>query len=180
LATKGIEVAYLEGGFAGWIDAGLPTRRKLSTAAGKWVTRERPKIDRIACPWLIRRFIEPEAEFIYVPPDQVLETARETGATPYDVKGVEFTHEGERCSFDTTCGFSTSKSRRSIIWPRSSEARTPLATISRRNVVVCSQSLWVSLPISRTIMRCLGTGWSCTTHSTRGAVAYKPRRTIGL
>jgi rhodanese-related sulfurtransferase len=101
LATTGIEVAYLEGGFASWIGAGLPTRRKLSTAVAKWVTRERPKIDRIACPWLIRRFIEPEAEFIYVPPDRVLETAGETGATPYDVKGAEFTHEGERCSFDT-------------------------------------------------------------------------------
>jgi rhodanese-related sulfurtransferase len=101
LAAAGIDVAYLEGGIAAWIDAGLPTRRKLGAATGKWVTREQPKIDRIACPWLIRRFIEPEAEFIYVPADQVLAVARETGATPYDIKGVEFTHDGERCSFDT-------------------------------------------------------------------------------
>jgi rhodanese-related sulfurtransferase len=101
LAATDIRVAYLEGGFAGWTGAGLPTRRKLSVATGKWVTRERPKIDRIACPWLIRRFIEADAEFIYVSVDRVLDTARATGAIPYDVNGVEFTHEGERCSFDT-------------------------------------------------------------------------------
>jgi hypothetical protein len=66
----------------------------------KWVTRERPKIDRIACPWLIRRFIDPEAEFLYVPAAQVLEVARSTGATPYDIPGVEMSHVGDRCSFD--------------------------------------------------------------------------------
>jgi hypothetical protein len=66
----------------------------------KWVTRERPKIDRIACPWLIRRFIEPDAEFLYVPPQQVLEVAEAEGATPYDIPGVEFSHDGELCSFD--------------------------------------------------------------------------------
>ncbi|MCW1384509.1 MULTISPECIES: chromate resistance protein ChrB domain-containing protein [unclassified Novosphingobium] len=66
----------------------------------KWVTRERPKIDRIACPWLIRRFIEPEAEFLYVPADQVLDTAETEGAIPYDIPGVEFSHVGEKCSFD--------------------------------------------------------------------------------
>ena len=66
----------------------------------KWVTRERPKIDRIACPWLIARFIDPEAEFLYVPTDQVMEVAVQTGATPYDIPGVEYGHRGELCSFD--------------------------------------------------------------------------------
>jgi hypothetical protein len=66
----------------------------------KWVTRERPKIDRIACPWLIARFIDPAAEFLYVPADQVLKVAAETGATPYDIPGVDYGHVGERCSFD--------------------------------------------------------------------------------
>lgn len=66
----------------------------------KWVTRERPKIDRIACPWLIARFIDPAAEFLYVPADRVLEVAAETGATPYDIPGVEYGHQGELCSFD--------------------------------------------------------------------------------
>lgn len=66
----------------------------------KWVTRERPKIDRIACPWLIRHFIDPDAEFLYVPPNRVLEVAEAEGATPYDIPGVEFSHVGELCSFD--------------------------------------------------------------------------------
>ena len=66
----------------------------------KWITRERPKIDRIACPWLILRFIEPDAEFLYVPAPDVLRLAEQTGATPYDVPGVEMSHVGELCSFD--------------------------------------------------------------------------------
>ena len=66
----------------------------------KWVTRERPKIDRIACPWLISRFIDREPEFLYVPATEVLNVARSTGAVPYDVPGVEMGHVGELCSFD--------------------------------------------------------------------------------
>jgi hypothetical protein len=66
----------------------------------KWITRERPKIDRIACPWLIARFIDPAPEFLYVPAHEVLAVARESGATPYDIPGVEMSHVGELCSFD--------------------------------------------------------------------------------
>ena len=66
----------------------------------KWITRERPKIDRIACPWLIQRFIDPQAEFLYVPASQVLAQAAATGATPYDIPGVEMSHVGDLCSFD--------------------------------------------------------------------------------
>jgi len=66
----------------------------------KWVTRERPKIDRIACPWLIARFIDEAPEFLYVPADQVLATAQSTGAIPYDIPGVAMSHVGEKCSFD--------------------------------------------------------------------------------
>lgn len=66
----------------------------------KWVTRERPKIDRIACPWLILRFIDRDAEFLYVPAPDVQRVADDTGATPYDIPGVEMSHVGERCSFD--------------------------------------------------------------------------------
>ncbi len=66
----------------------------------KWITRERPKIDRIACPWLILRFIDPQAEFLYVPTADVLRLATETGATPYDIPGVLMSHVGELCSFD--------------------------------------------------------------------------------
>ena len=66
----------------------------------KWVTRERPKIDRIACPWLIARFIDKEPEFLYVRAESVLSVAEATGAIPYDIPGVELSHVGEECSFD--------------------------------------------------------------------------------
>jgi hypothetical protein len=65
-----------------------------------WVTRERPKIDRVACPWLVLRFIEPNAQFLYVPADRALAVAKETGAIPYDVPGAELSHVGDLCSFD--------------------------------------------------------------------------------
>ncbi len=67
----------------------------------KWITRERPKIDRVACPWLIARFIDDDPEFIFAPPADVLRLARELGATPFDVEGVELSHDGPLCSFDT-------------------------------------------------------------------------------
>ena len=67
----------------------------------KRITRERPKIDRIACPWLITRFIDKAPEFLFVPADKVMLEAQATGATPYDVPGVEYTHVGDDCSFDT-------------------------------------------------------------------------------
>src|SRR6202008_2233361 len=69
-----------------------------------WVTRERPKIDRIACPWLILRFVDPQAQFLYVPPGDVVRVAAERGGFAYDVPGVRFTHDGERCSFDAIVG----------------------------------------------------------------------------
>jgi hypothetical protein len=67
----------------------------------QWITRARPKIDRVACPWLIQRFIDPDAEFLFVAPEQVTDVARQTGAIPFDVEGVELSHEGPLCSFDT-------------------------------------------------------------------------------
>jgi hypothetical protein len=79
----------------------IPDRQQRST---RWVTRERPKIDRIACPWLILRFIDPQARFLYVPAAEVLAVARRQGAVPYDIPGVYFSHRGERCSFDAFVG----------------------------------------------------------------------------
>ncbi len=66
----------------------------------KWITREHPRVDRVACPWLIGRFVDPSAEFLYVPGPEVLDRARATGATPYDVKDAELGHHGPECSFD--------------------------------------------------------------------------------
>jgi rhodanese-related sulfurtransferase len=100
LGRSGLRAAYLEGGISAWNDQRLPTRRKDGGGTDKWVTRERPKIDRIACPWLVSRFIEPQAEFIYVPADEVLAVAKAVDGTPYDVAGVRFGHVGDRCSFD--------------------------------------------------------------------------------
>jgi len=66
----------------------------------KWITRERPKIDRIACPWLIRKFVDPSAEFIFVPRDQVFALAKQLDAIPYDIPGAEYSHVGDQCTFD--------------------------------------------------------------------------------
>lgn len=76
--------------------------RALFPAGGgsRWITRERPKIDRIACPWLVLRFVDPQAEFLYVPAERVLAEAKPRKAEPYDIPGVRFSHRGERCSFD--------------------------------------------------------------------------------
>jgi rhodanese-related sulfurtransferase len=98
--AKALGARYLEGGIEHWREEGGETAAKPKGAATRWVTRERPKIDRIACPWLVRRFVDPDAEFLYVPVSEVKQAAQEKAATPYDVAGVEFTHVGERCSFD--------------------------------------------------------------------------------
>jgi rhodanese-related sulfurtransferase len=99
-AAKALGARYLEGGIEHWREEGGELAPKPANAATRWVTRERPKIDRIACPWLVRRFIDPGAEFFYVPTAEVEQFAKRETATPYDVADVEFTHVGERCSFD--------------------------------------------------------------------------------
>lgn len=101
LRDAGIQAAGLDGGISAWKASSLPTRRKTAGVPDhKWITRERPKIDRIACPWLVSRFINPLAEFLYVPANEVFTAAQQMDATPYDVKGVDFGHHGDRCSFD--------------------------------------------------------------------------------
>lgn len=100
LAQAGIATRFLEGGIEAWRAQGGALRAKPADAATRWVTRERPKIDRIACPWLIRRFIDPGAEFFYLPTSEVRAFATERDAVPYDIPDVEFSHVGDRCSFD--------------------------------------------------------------------------------
>lgn len=100
LVEAGIEAFFLEGGLDEWRRQGLPTRRRTGQAPTQWVTRERPKVDRIACPWLVRRFIDPEAIFYFMRPDDISRFAAWSGAVPYDVSGAEFGHHGDRCSFD--------------------------------------------------------------------------------
>jgi rhodanese-related sulfurtransferase len=98
--AKALQAKYLEGGLEGWRKAGGELAAKPKGGPSRWVTRERPKIDRIACPWLIRRLIDPEAEFLYVPTADVKRVAQEREAVPYDIPDVEFSHVGEECSFD--------------------------------------------------------------------------------
>jgi rhodanese-related sulfurtransferase len=100
LIEGGVEAFFLEGGIDEWRRERFATRRRTGQAPTQWVTRERPKVDRIACPWLIRRFIDPEAIFYYMPPANVRGFAAWSGAVPYDVDGAEFGHHGDHCSFD--------------------------------------------------------------------------------
>ena len=100
LNDAGISTLYLEGGLEGWKEANGQLDHKPRGSATRWVTRERPKIDRIACPLLIARFVDPNAEFIYVPPKEVLSVAKERDAVPYDIPDVHFSHDGGLCSFD--------------------------------------------------------------------------------
>src|SRR5215471_20537462 len=100
LRNAGMKATYLDGGLSAWNQIGLPTRKRLSAGEKNWITREHPKIDRIACPWLVSRFINPNAEFIYVPTDKVVSAAKEVDAVPYDIKGTEFGHVDDHCSFD--------------------------------------------------------------------------------
>ena len=170
LREAGISGAHLEGGIAGWQKRGLPTRRKFDARTNKWVTRERPKIDRIACPWLIQRFIDPRAEFIYVPAGEVLSVAAKTGATPFDIEGVEFAHEGDRCSFDTFLRIYGIEDAPLNSSPPSCAAPTHRDMIWRRNAAGCSRFPSASLRTSPTTMKCWPTAWSYTTRSTLGAV----------
>lgn len=108
LRSEGFSAEVLDGGFTAWRAAGLPVINAIALPERShdkrtwWVTRARPKVDRIACPWLIRRFIDPFAGFLYVPAAEVSAVAREFGATPFDIEaeGVRFTHRDELCSFD--------------------------------------------------------------------------------
>jgi rhodanese-related sulfurtransferase len=101
LRDGGLGARYLDGGLEeGWRAAGGELVAKPGEASTRWVTRERPKIDRIACPWLVARFVDPEAEFLYVPAKEVLRAAQAKQAIPYDVPDVHFSHDGALCSFD--------------------------------------------------------------------------------
>jgi rhodanese-related sulfurtransferase len=101
LRTQGIQAETLEGGFEGWKAEGLPLTPAAALPATRlWVTRQRPKIDRIACPWLIRRFVDPQARFLFVAPGEVAAVADRFDAVPYDIEGVTLSHRSDHCTFD--------------------------------------------------------------------------------
>lgn len=102
LRTDGIAAESLEGGTEAWVAASLPMVPAATLpSTNLWVTRHRPKIDRIACPWLIRRFIDPSARFLFVAPSEVADVASRFDATPFDIDGVYWSHRGDTCTFDT-------------------------------------------------------------------------------
>lgn len=102
LRVQGISAEVLEGGTEAWAAAGLPMVPMAALPPQPlWVTRHRPKVDRIACPWLIRRFVDPAARFLFVTPAEVQAVADRFGATPFDIEGVRWSHRGDRCTFDT-------------------------------------------------------------------------------
>lgn len=102
LRHAGAKAESLEGGFEAWRTAGLPllAPTHLRAPGALWVTRQRPKVDRIACPWLIRRFIDPAAVFLFVPPSDVADVADRFAAAPFDIEGVFWSHRGDLCTFD--------------------------------------------------------------------------------
>lgn len=102
LRIEGIKAEVLTGGTDAWRAAGLPViPLKWAAPAALWVTRHRPKVDRIACPWLIRRFVDPAARFLFVPPGDVLAVAEKFGAIPFDIEDTFWSHRGAGCTFDT-------------------------------------------------------------------------------
>jgi rhodanese-related sulfurtransferase len=107
LRSNGIAASFLAGGIVAWTQLGYPVVGKSpfsppdAVAPSTWVTRWRPKIDRVACPWFIRRFVDPHAKILFVEPRHVLAIAEELGATAFDIEGAPITHDGRRCSFDT-------------------------------------------------------------------------------
>ena len=162
LDAAGTSASYLAGGFGAWETQNLPLRRKRAEekeGPSEWVTRERPKIDRIACPWLIRRFVDPTARFDYVPTERVRGHAAETGAIPYDVPDVTFTHDGPACSFDAFIK----------LFGLKDAALDRLAVIVRgadtshhswhRSAPACLRNRSACRPISLTTTRCWSTAW---------------------
>ena len=106
LRADGVKAEYLQGGMHSWRDHAQTMRVPFDAIPARvdsetlWVTRHRPKIDRIACPWLIRRFVDPNAQFLFVSPAEVMDVADRFAATPFDIEGVPFSHVGPECTFD--------------------------------------------------------------------------------
>jgi rhodanese-related sulfurtransferase len=152
LRQEGVQAEYLLGGQAAWAVAGLPLINpgRITARDGQsrsiWVTRSRPKIDRIACPWLIRRFIDPQAVFLFVAPAEVQGVAERFGAMPYDIEGVFWSHRDDLCTFDVLLsefGLSTpALDRLALIVRGADTARPELAP-------ECAGLLAASLGLSR-------------------------------
>jgi rhodanese-related sulfurtransferase len=195
LESRGVACGNLQGGFDAWKQRGLPTvrvRREYRVpGSSRWVTRERPKIDRLACPWLVRRFIDPHAVFFYVPAAAVRTEAIGLGAEPYDIADVTFSHRGPRCSFDAFLDefglhdpildrLGLACTIRFSIGSRTSCARRiqPRWTDPKKRPV-CWQSLWVCRRPFLTIFCCWNRRCLSTMRYMRGASSRAMKRIRG-
>ena len=145
LRHANVAAETLEGGFEGWKEAKLPlvnaSKLPPRDAQGRtvWVTRARPKIDRIACPWLIRRFVDPTAVFLFVAPSEVVAVGERFNAAPFDIENVFWSHRGELCTFDVMIEeFGLWRRRLCCGWRRWCAAPTPGGSICRRRHPACS------------------------------------------
>ncbi len=175
----------LAGGHEAWTQAGLPLvpegklPRRDPQGRTVWVTRSRPKIDRIACPWLVRRFVDPGAMFLFVAPAEVQSVAERFNGAPFDIEGVFWNHRGERCTFDTILDELGFKHRRSRSSRGSSGRQTPTGLIVRLKRQVFSPPRWVCPACILTISSNWPRAWRSTTPSTAGRATPATRRTIG-
>ncbi len=182
---EGIDAQTLEGGFEAWKGAGhllvrtekLPARDEHDRTV--WVTRARPKVDRIACPWLIRRFVDPGAVFLFVAPSEVLPVAERFSATPFDIDGVFWSHRGETCTFDTMIAEFGLKSEPLSRLAASFAVRIRPNWISHRKPPACSRPRSDTRACIATTSRSSTPRWRCTTPSTGGAATRRRKRTTG-
>src|SRR5215471_14403366 len=136
--------------------------------AMKWITRERVKVDRVACPWLIKHFVDKDAEFVFVPPDKVMDEAKRLDAIPYDIKNVELGHHGKECSFEAILKkYKLTADRASSSSARSSTARIPTTrcTSSRKVRVWRPSPKAFAISATKTITRSMPRNGSSTTRS---------------
>ena len=115
LVSAGLSARYLEGGIAAWIASDSPVNHKTIRGV-TWITRERPKIDRIACPWLITRFIDTAPQFVFAPAEQVLGEAEQLGAIPYDIPGADLSHRASCARSMRSSRTTAAPNRHCIIW----------------------------------------------------------------
>ncbi|MEY9474578.1 rhodanese-related sulfurtransferase [Bradyrhizobium yuanmingense] len=186
LRQLGAQAETLEGGFEGWKAAKLPLvdARKLPPRDAKgrtvWVTRARPKVDRIACPWLIRRFVDPGAVFLYVAPSEVVAVGERFGAAPFDIENVFWSHRGELCTFDVMIeefGIATAPLLRLATLVRG--APTPRDPTSRRRRPACSRPRSGCRASMTTTSSSSRPACCSMMPSTAGAATPPPRLTTG-
>ena len=188
LRHSGVPADSLDGGALGWAEAGLPmvpgAKLPLRDARGRtvWVTRSRPKIDRIACPWLIRRFVDPNAVFLFVSPSEVTGVAERFGATPFDIEGegIFWSHRGELCTFDVMVeefGLGPSLSQRLAAIVRGADTARP--DLAPEAPGLLAASLGLSRMYADDLAATRGRDGCSTTPSIAGAGTLPTRPTIG-